>query len=72
MKYFKTFKDFVETFYTCDFTGFVGDISSDKERDFEIALNVEAPRYPVNNSVEAWNYNTNRKTMQENSFINVC
>ena len=45
-------KDFVETFYSNDFTGLVADISSDKESDFEIDLSVEEPtKELVNDSV---------------------
>lgn len=47
-----TLKDFVETFYSYDFTGLVADISSDKESDFEIDLSVEEPtKELVNDSV---------------------
>ena len=46
-------KDSVETFYTYNLTGLVADIKSAKESDFEIDLNVEAPKEkPANNSVE--------------------
>ena len=46
-----TSKDFVETFYTYDFTGIVVEVSSDEEIDFD--LEVEAPtKEAVNNSAE--------------------
>ena len=49
----KTLKDFVETFYTYDFTRLVANINSDENNDFEIDLDVEAPtEEPVNNSVK--------------------
>ena len=38
----KTLKDFVETFYTYDFTRLVANINSDENNDFEIDLDVEA------------------------------
>ena len=47
-----TLKDFVERFYTFDFTGLLANINSDWESDFEIDLENRSTYRRVNNSVE--------------------